>query len=70
MKAYEFWREHATGYVRAVELREGVVVSCCGPLEKSEIEEQFLPTFDYSPARAAWTESHRDAFDLRHAVEA
>lgn len=59
MKSYEFWRERATGEVWAIELVEGVVGGCCGPLDQSEIEEQFLKTFDYSPRRAARSGSWR-----------
>jgi hypothetical protein len=70
MKSYEFWRERATGSIWAVELLQGVVVGCCGPLARSEIEERFLRTFDYGPARAAETEANRDAFDLYDIVEA
>lgn len=61
---HEFWRERRTGEAWAVELREGVVVGCCGPLDHSEVDETFLETFDYSSDRAAWVEAHRDAFDL------
>jgi hypothetical protein len=68
MKSYEFWRERATGEVWAIELVEGIVGGCCGPLDQSEIEEQFLKTFDYSPRRAAWVDAHRDAFGLYSAV--
>jgi hypothetical protein len=64
MRTFEFWRESETGAVWAVELREGAVVGCCGPLDHSEIDEQFLPTLDYSVDRAAWVDAHRDAFDL------
>ena len=64
MKTFEFWRERETGEVMAIELLDGVVVGECGPLDHSELEAQFLSTFDYSPARAAWIEAHRDAFDL------
>jgi len=64
MKTYEFWRERGTGEVWAVELREGVVVGCCGPLDHSEVDEAFFETFDYSSDRAAWVEAHREAFDL------
>jgi hypothetical protein len=70
MKTYEFWRERGTGEVWAIELLEGAVVGCCGPLDQSEIEEQFLPTFDYSPERAAWTEERRDLFDLHGLIGA
>jgi hypothetical protein len=34
------------------------------PLDQSEIEQEFFDTFDYTTNRAAWTEDHRDAYDL------
>lgn len=64
MKTCEFWRERATRETWAIELLDGIVFGCCGPLDHSEVEEQFLESFDYSPLRAAWVEGHRDAFDL------
>lgn len=64
MKTFEFWRERSTGEVWAVELLEGVVVACCGPLGHDDLEERFLPGLDYAPDRAGWVEAHRDAFDL------
>ena len=70
MKTHEYWRERETGEVCAVELLDGVVVGYCGPLNASELEEQFLKTLDYSPERAAWIEAHRDAFDLYSLVRA
>lgn len=69
MKTYEFWRERGPGEIWAVELLDGVVVGCCGPFTRSEVEERFLRTFDYSPARATWVEAHRDAFDLHDVVQ-
>jgi hypothetical protein len=69
MRTYEFWRERGTGEVWAVDLREGVVAGCCGPLDHSELDEAFLETFDYSPDRAPWVEAHRDAFDLVDLVD-
>lgn len=64
MKTHEFWRERATGEIWAVELVDGAVVGRCGPLDHSELDEGFLATFDYARDQAAWTEEHRDAFDL------
>lgn len=64
MKTYEFWRERGTGQVWAIELLEGVVVGACGPLDHSELCEEFLKAFDYAAERSAWIEAHRDAFDL------
>ncbi|MGZ4335115.1 MAG: hypothetical protein ACXVRJ_12720 [Gaiellaceae bacterium] len=64
MKTHEFWRERATGEVWAVELVDGVVTGACGPLDHSEVEEEFLDTFDYTADRAALMENHRDGYDL------
>ncbi len=64
MKEHEFWRERAGGHVYAVQLVDGLVAGACGPLEVHDIDERFLPTFDYDQSRAAWLEDHRDDFDL------
>jgi hypothetical protein len=63
MTSYEFWRERSTGSIWAVRLHEGVVVGCCGPLTWSEIDERFLPTFDYSAERAELVESRREEYE-------
>ena len=70
MKTYEFWRDRVSGFIWAVALREGVVVGCCGPLTRSSVDEQFLPTFDYATERAEWFESSRERFELFDPVEA
>lgn len=64
MREHEFWRECATGRVYAVELEDGIVSGSCGPLDVSEIESEFLPTFDYTVERAPWFEGHREDFEL------
>jgi hypothetical protein len=64
MKGHEFWRERASGEVWAIELVDGVVAGCCGPLEHNELEEGFLETFDYTAERSSWVEAHRADFDL------
>lgn len=69
MKTYEFWRERRTGEVWAIELVEGAVVGCCGPLDHGDLDQEFLGAFDYSSERAAWVEAHRDAFDLYELIE-
>ena len=61
---FEFWRQRSTGRFWAVALVDGVVKGACGPLTETEVDDRFLRTFDYSPERAPWIESHRDAFDL------
>ena len=64
MKEHEFWRERAGGHVYAVELEDGLVAGSCGPLAAAEIDDRFLPTFDYAPDRASWLEENRESFDL------
>jgi hypothetical protein len=64
MKTFEFWRERETGEVWAVELLDGVVVAHCGPLHHSEVDAQFLETFDYRVSGSDEIEAERDRFDL------
>jgi hypothetical protein len=68
MKTFEFWRESKTGEIWAVELVDGVVVACCGPLEHREVDERFLDAFDYWAAGADRIEAERDDFDLVEAA--
>ena len=63
MRTHEFWRNRSGG-VWAVELVEGVVAGCCGPLDASEIEDEFLPHLEYSAREAEWIEAHRTEFEL------
>jgi hypothetical protein len=70
MESYEFWREKQTGEIWAVKFLDGLVVGSCGPLDHSEVDEQFLEGLYYSTDRAAWIEAHRDAFDLDGGVNA
>jgi CBS domain-containing protein len=68
MKEREFWREQGAGRVYAVELEDGIVTGSCGPLDVIEIDERFLPTFDYARERADWLEQRRDEFELVHGL--
>jgi hypothetical protein len=36
----------------------------CGPLGAEELDERFLPTFDYAAERAATVEARREEFEL------
>jgi hypothetical protein len=36
----------------------------CGPLGAEELDERFLPTFDYAAERAATVEERREEFEL------
>ena len=60
---HEFWREKATGEVWAVELEDGTVVRCAGPIHWSAISPFYLHSYDYSPAEAARLDKERDAFE-------
>jgi hypothetical protein len=63
MNSYEYWRDRTTGHVLAVKLHDGVVVGCCGPFTRTQLEERFLPTLDYGPEQADWVDAHRDQYD-------
>ena len=60
----ELWRERDTAEVWAIELRDGVVVGCYGPLHHDEIVSAFLPSFKYKDDEAQRIEASRDAFDV------
>jgi hypothetical protein len=64
MRQWEFWRERSTGRIFAVALEDGAVTGCCGPLHPNDVDEDFLPTFDYTAERAAWLDEHREELDL------
>jgi CBS domain-containing protein len=68
MKEREFWREPADGRVYAVELDDGLVTGSCGPLATGEIDDRFLPSYDYTAEHAAWLEQRREEFELYHPV--
>ena len=61
---HELWRERRTAEVWAVELRNGVVSGCFGPLHRDDLVAAFLPTFAYAPEEAPRIEATRDGFDL------
>lgn len=59
---HEFWMERSTQAVWAIELHDGLVTACYGPLLPEDVDEDLLGTFDYSPGGAAWIEMHRERF--------
>ena len=59
---HEFWIERSTQAVWAIELHDGVVTACYGPLLSEDVEDDLLETFDYSPGGAAWIETNRERF--------
>lgn len=68
MITHEFWRDTTTGHLWAVELQDGVIAGCCGPLDWSEIDDRFLDSFDYTPSLVAWMEASREQFELHASV--
>jgi hypothetical protein len=65
VKAYEFWGERATGDIWAIELVDGVVAGCRGPLHWSEINPSFLRGgYEYSVEEASAVEARRDEFEV------
>ena len=63
MKAHEFWREHGDG-VWAIELEDGRVIGCYGPMDASEVDDALVDDLDFSRERAEWVDGHRGAFEL------
>lgn len=64
MRAAEFWRERETGEIWAVELEDGVVSRCHGPLHWSEVNPTFLREgYDYEEDEAAEIEARREEFE-------
>lgn len=64
MTTHEFWRETASGEVWAVELEDGVVSRCLGPLHWSEIHPTFLREgYEYSSDEAEAVEARRQEFE-------
>ena len=64
MRTHELWRERLTGEVWAIELREGMVTGCLGPLAHEDVDHDLLDRYDYTGERADWIEQHRGEFDL------
>lgn len=68
MRTHELWRERRTGEVWALELRDGMVSGCFGPLADEDIDHDLLGRYDYTGERVDWIEQHRDEFDLYRSV--
>jgi len=64
MRTYEFWRERTSGDIWAVELEDGIVAACAGPLHPGDINPAYLDGYDYSPAEAERLDGAREEFDL------
>jgi hypothetical protein len=64
MRTHEFWRESKSGEIWAVELSDGVVSACRGPLDPDEVAVDYLSGYDYTVAAAAELEARREEFEL------
>jgi hypothetical protein len=63
MRTHEFWRDGETGEMWAVELGDGIVTGCAGPLHRSEVDPSFLERYTYESRHAASIEAARDRFE-------
>jgi hypothetical protein len=61
---HELWRQRDTGQVWAVELRDGIVVACDGPLHHDDADPAFLEGYNYTLVGADRIERDRDQFTL------
>jgi hypothetical protein len=64
LPVHEYWRDMRGSNVWAVEIREGRVVRCCGPLSmgEAELNGELLDALVYSDEKAAWIRKHADRF--------
>ena len=58
----EFWHDDVSGDIWAVELEDGGVTACFGPLDRSEVDVDLLDGYPYAPERGGWLERHRERF--------
>jgi hypothetical protein len=61
---HEFWRDRTTGEHWAVELTDGDVTACAGPLSLDDVNMRYLPRLDYSKKDAAHMQRVRERFEL------
>jgi hypothetical protein len=63
----QLWQSFGSGELYLVDLRDGVVVACAGPLHQSDwtagLSDAMTDTED-----AAWMQEHADEFGLRPGV--
>jgi hypothetical protein len=64
MRTHEFWRHGTTREIWAVELADGIVTGCAGPLHLTEIDRAFLERYTYRADDAARIEAARSRFEL------
>ena len=59
---HEYWLERATGAIWAVELEDGNVVACHGPLTAGEVDDEVVDFLVYSPVGVTWIVQNRERF--------
>lgn len=63
MRQHELWRDRRNGDVWAVELNDGIVTACDGPLHWSDLSLSYLDGYSYRPDGALAIERDREHFD-------
>ena len=61
---HEYWRDTRTDHVWAVEIEDGKLVACFGPLSlgEAQLDGELLDGLGYSTRRVSWLDTHRDRF--------
>jgi hypothetical protein len=63
MVTHEFWRDRDTGAYWAVELTDGDVTACAGPLRIDDMNARFLRELDYTADEAGRIQATRERFE-------
>lgn len=61
---HEYWTEVDNGAIWAVELRDGALAGCHGPLLPSEVDADLLDLIEDTTVGVAWIEAHRERFSV------
>ena len=58
----EYWQHKPTGHIWAIELSEGRVARCCGPIFLEDVEARLLNHLMYDAKDLSWVVTHRKEF--------
>jgi hypothetical protein len=61
---HEYWLEVDNGAIWAVELSDGVLVGCHGPLLPADVDADLLDLLEYTMVGVPWIEANRDRFGV------
>jgi hypothetical protein len=61
-RQHEYWRHSPSGEVWAVEIHDGQLAGCCGPIDADGIDPQLLPNLPYDRRDVAWLQTHAVEF--------